>query len=695
MIALTLIFLPSLSVSLFTLQVATSIETIRAHKISRIVNCSASVVPSYFASEPDLSYLNLHMVDGRQDDIGWFFCSVAQFVEEGRRLGQKTLIHCEKGISRSCSFAICYLIAYNGGHWRKSFDSVKAKRAVCAPNTAFTCNIIEITELLNLEARVHPVLFRLAEHLPHDRRTPLFKLCRDTNTRAKLLPSYELLDPSGVFLVAHGGSRREGVGSCGNSRGEDSLNDTSGIGSKATPLDNSSKNLFIWLGADVHNSIAQLAIPLAKQLMGLFSRADGHLEEVKEGEEPEAFREICPQEQISDLSLVDPQFMSPRARQFDDLYTFLSLTVGNDPTFVAADIATDRGSCADAPTAPQPGPALAPQLQQLEINEDSSTVAELRSSLTSPFPHLLPEIEIEAGSGDSADESSPGAIRDRACSVGATTSESGGSAGYQQEEPPAPAPASGYLGKAHLVNGNPVAADTLANEPTTPALDVSTTSSDPALQLPVDSMQAVHSPSIRARHPEYVDILRGPTPVEDLDSSVLSTDVSGDLSRAMSVDFPAGSSSTVEPDGSRSSLLSSGILQTTTSEHDERSNVELGISSSSKPVLYQPVMKQDTFIWQSMGVYDDDDLLDDACFYLDCQGTSQSFLWIGSCFVLPSLGTTSDPGFSPAGAIKWAESILKGEMSDSGWTSLKSIKKEVVLEGEEPEEWWEAFSEGF
>jgi hypothetical protein len=52
------------------------------------------------------TYLVLNMVDGRQDDIGWFVCQVLQFVGAGQALGQNTLIHCEKGISRYCSFPL-------------------------------------------------------------------------------------------------------------------------------------------------------------------------------------------------------------------------------------------------------------------------------------------------------------------------------------------------------------------------------------------------------------------------------------------------------------------------------------------------------------------------------------------------------------------------------------------------------------
>ena len=95
-------------------KVASSYETLVKNKISRIINCAVTVVDNYFQSDPRFSYLTLNIVDSRQDDIAWFACQVISFIEKGRLAGQKTLIHCEKGVSRSCSFAIAYFMWAQG-----------------------------------------------------------------------------------------------------------------------------------------------------------------------------------------------------------------------------------------------------------------------------------------------------------------------------------------------------------------------------------------------------------------------------------------------------------------------------------------------------------------------------------------------------------------------------------------------------
>lgn len=95
-------------------KIATSWEALSANKITRVINCSASVVDNCFIDKPNMKYLTLNMVDGRQDDISWFMCEVFQFIFSGRLAGERTLLHCEKGISRSCSFAIAYRMWCSG-----------------------------------------------------------------------------------------------------------------------------------------------------------------------------------------------------------------------------------------------------------------------------------------------------------------------------------------------------------------------------------------------------------------------------------------------------------------------------------------------------------------------------------------------------------------------------------------------------
>ncbi len=78
------------------------------------MNCCGHVVKNYFENDSNMKYLTLNMMDGGIDDISWFFCEIIHFIEINRHEGENTLIHCEKGISRSCSFAIAYIMWASG-----------------------------------------------------------------------------------------------------------------------------------------------------------------------------------------------------------------------------------------------------------------------------------------------------------------------------------------------------------------------------------------------------------------------------------------------------------------------------------------------------------------------------------------------------------------------------------------------------
>jgi hypothetical protein len=272
------LFLASASAHLSP-QVAASREMLRKNGITRIVNLAPAVVDNHFIDEPGYTYLVIDMLDGRQDDISWFVCEVIRFIEAGRHLRQKTLLHCEKGISRSCSFAIAYLM-WASGHcpvppsltrshplteysWKAALEYVISCRVACAPNTSFTCNLIEIDDLLNGESRNIPIFFRLASHRPGDVQTPVLKLIRNSETRKILLPRSSLLSSYGVYIIRPANSR------C--------------------------KVLYVWKGRHADTHSLKIACMLAEQMVGILTNAD-MIEVIDDIAEPDSFRDHIIQE---------------------------------------------------------------------------------------------------------------------------------------------------------------------------------------------------------------------------------------------------------------------------------------------------------------------------------------------------------------------------------------------------------------
>lgn len=136
-------------------------------------------------------------------------------------------------------------------------------RAACAPNTSFTCNLIEIDELLNGEARNVPVFFRLASHRAGDTDTPVLKLIRSPDTRKIVLPRSNLLSSHGVYVVRPAKSR------C--------------------------KVLYVWKGRYADTNSLKIACMLAEQMVGILTNADT-IEVIDDVAEPVNFRDHIIQE---------------------------------------------------------------------------------------------------------------------------------------------------------------------------------------------------------------------------------------------------------------------------------------------------------------------------------------------------------------------------------------------------------------
>eukprot|EP01041_Mallomonas_annulata_P012244 gene12244-25725_t len=249
-------------------KVASSLSLLQQNDITYIVNCCNMVVPDYFKKNENMKYLTLNLVDGRQEDISWFLPEVINFIESGRLAGKKILIHCEKGISRSCSLIIAYIMWASGDSWKDAFDFVKSKRLICAPNTGFTCNLIEIDELLHGEARHQPLVFRCATHSSNDPTTVILKLCRSPDTRRLLPPSTSILDQGGVFIIR--------------------------------PSSSIKSQIYIWQGAFVTDSkVIQLTMSLCRQMIGSFLPGS-RIEVIKAGAEPVDFIRLLIQDGAHD-----------------------------------------------------------------------------------------------------------------------------------------------------------------------------------------------------------------------------------------------------------------------------------------------------------------------------------------------------------------------------------------------------------
>jgi protein-tyrosine phosphatase len=239
-------------------RVAENLELLLEKKITRIINCASSVVPNYHQGFGNMKYLSMNLVDGNKEDISWFVCEVIQFIYEGAQKKERVLLHCEKGISRSCAFGIAYRMWSTGETYRAAFNFISARRTVCDPKPAFICNLTEIGEIFFGSQVETSLLFRCAYHAAYDPTTPVLKVCRNLqkSSREVIVPATSLLNPKGVFLLRTVRSNRH--------------------------------FLFLWKGRNATATTRQLAFRLASFMARIFSNAST-ITVIEEGNESEEF----------------------------------------------------------------------------------------------------------------------------------------------------------------------------------------------------------------------------------------------------------------------------------------------------------------------------------------------------------------------------------------------------------------------
>lgn len=129
--------------------------------VTHVINCAANVAPAFFPDE--FRYYNIRLRDHSTQDIARHFYNIFDFIETARQSGGRIFVHCIKGISRSPTMVIAYLMWYKGIGMYKALDFVRQARPVVDPNAGFIFQLTE-WEHLHLEGKLkfqRPVVFRI------------------------------------------------------------------------------------------------------------------------------------------------------------------------------------------------------------------------------------------------------------------------------------------------------------------------------------------------------------------------------------------------------------------------------------------------------------------------------------------------------------------------------------------------------
>uniref|UniRef100_A0A7E4W3R9 protein-serine/threonine phosphatase n=1 Tax=Panagrellus redivivus TaxID=6233 RepID=A0A7E4W3R9_PANRE len=125
--------------------VAQDYKLLTENGITHILNCATgikNVFPKKF------TYYNVELLDEPSANIKMHFKATNEFISNAVKGGGKVLIHCNAGISRSCTLAIAYVMWSEHKSYFDAFKQVKDNRGVCRPNDGFMRQLREYEDQL-------------------------------------------------------------------------------------------------------------------------------------------------------------------------------------------------------------------------------------------------------------------------------------------------------------------------------------------------------------------------------------------------------------------------------------------------------------------------------------------------------------------------------------------------------------------
>ena len=114
---------------------ASTISDLQKLKITNIINCSGDLCENLYFS--DINYLTLNIRDNVSENIECLFFKCINYISETKEKNGRVLIHCYKGVSRSVSIIISYLMFLHKWSYDEAFDFVQLKRPIANPNIGF------------------------------------------------------------------------------------------------------------------------------------------------------------------------------------------------------------------------------------------------------------------------------------------------------------------------------------------------------------------------------------------------------------------------------------------------------------------------------------------------------------------------------------------------------------------------------
>ena len=123
-------------------KVAASLPSLRNNRITRVLNVTSSV-PNQFEDLDGFVYKQIAVEDSHEVDMIKHLPEAFAFIEKAKNSGEKVLVHCHAGMSRSVTVIIAYLMKFYHYSLDDAFEFVKQRKHNISPNFSFMGQLIE------------------------------------------------------------------------------------------------------------------------------------------------------------------------------------------------------------------------------------------------------------------------------------------------------------------------------------------------------------------------------------------------------------------------------------------------------------------------------------------------------------------------------------------------------------------------
>lgn len=123
---------------------------VKDNQISRIVKMfeDDDSYPGGYHRHPDVEYLVVSADDIPDYNIAPGATAAVRFIREGLQRGDRILVHCHMGISRSSTVVLLHLMMNRGLTLSQAYDRLKTVRPIVQPNVGFMNYLIAADRLL-------------------------------------------------------------------------------------------------------------------------------------------------------------------------------------------------------------------------------------------------------------------------------------------------------------------------------------------------------------------------------------------------------------------------------------------------------------------------------------------------------------------------------------------------------------------